>query len=361
MIQRPILKIMIFILLTSCSAKKQLDNMHDATLVMKESTQQLNEKTDDIKSDSDSLLQLTEELYDSLRQGDAVKIRQAAWNDSLKAQRIEEKLAQSALYFMSFEFQLWNNYGQDLLKDKRLSLQQQAAMEFFVKIESIAPQNYNANPLASPLQYDIGGFGEIFSDSNKNATFNSMAAAMHKINRKQFENLKKMNLQETPISFLTIIEQALEIKILIDSGKMKVEEAPKFALEVLAHQEVVIALLETRVQFLTTMFLMTATGLQQKSVFTQAREIYLNHLLNKRWLLDLTKWDRAQKYYYQTEVLDQALHTKKILQKMGISIQFNKYLLSLIRRMNVKTTTNIDQLRNDDEYLILQSLIEIVN
>lgn len=344
----------------SCSEKKQLTEMHDATVSMDNRTEVLNQKTNLLKEDSHRLMELSAELYDALRQGDAVKIRHSSWEAAIKADRLEEKLVQSALYFMSFEFQLWNSLGQDESLEKRERLLQQATMEFLLKVEGLSPRGDEINPLATPLRFDIGNFGEVFGDMNRTATFNAMSAVLHRMNRKQTENLVRLNMEQYSVNMLDLIEKSLLMKQQIEKENLMNSVVPDYVKEVLAHENTAIQLLQTRVSFLATMWMMKASELQNKGMLQQIRGVYFDNLLKKEWSFDISKMNAVQLHYYRTEVLEQALRTKLFLNKLGIEAVKNKQIQSMYARMKIINVSKTESIPlKQEQQLFLRSMKQL--
>ena len=280
------------VLLAGCSEVKKLDEMR--------------ETTGDMKS-------VTDELYDTLRQGNSLQLRREAYESILKAPTLFKKISEANKYMMSFEFQIWNKLGQDKEGEKRDLLGQQAAMEFFMEMEELAPQG-DVNPLAEPNAADIN------SAENRSASFNSMALAMHQVNRKQTRAMEQ-NAGEKPMSLYSMMEEALLTpRDLAQKG---------YAREVLAHEALAIKMLQARYNIFPLVFIDSVSHIGTKSLSAKAFQVYVS------WTLDMDSMNATQVEYLQTEVLVHAVEAKNLLIKLGVKPELNSKIESLLKNMKI--------------------------
>lgn len=278
-------------LLSGCSELKKLDEMRETTGSMKS---------------------VTDELYDTLRQGNSLQLRREAYESVLKAPTLFKKISEANKYMMSYEFQIWNMLGQDKEGEKRDLLGQQAAMEFFMEMEELAPQE--VNPLAEPDADDIN------SAENRSASFNSMALAMHQVNRKQVRATEQ-NPEEKLMSLYSMMEEALLTPR---------DEAQKgYAREVMAHEALAIKLLQARYNIFPLVFVDSVSHIGTKSLVDKAIQVYGS------WTLDMDSMNATQVEYLQTEVLNHAVAAKKLLLKIGVQPEMNSTVAKLLKNMKI--------------------------
>ncbi|MFM6929143.1 MAG: hypothetical protein ACKOX6_11805 [Bdellovibrio sp.] len=306
---------LVLISLTACSEMDKVDEMHDATVKMSNTTDEMKKNTSDLDAKTEQLKEVTDELYDSLRQGDALQARRAAYDSILKAPTLFKKTAEATKYFMSFEFQLWNHMGQDQDEDKRDILGQQAALEFFMEIEELADRDGSVHPLVAPDVRNIN------SRDNLRASFNAMAISMDKINRKQTRELN-LNKNHKPMSMYSMMEEAL----------LAPRDVPQkgYVREILAHEEKAIQLLQGRYNMFQMMFVDTVTKIGDKNIVAQGKMVFLG------WDFNLDSLSATQLEYLQTEALAHALEAKKFLIKLGKAPKLNPLLKRLMKNMRVK-------------------------
>ncbi len=264
-----------------------------------------------------------DETYDGLRQGDSSNLRRIAFEGMLKAKSHEKKLLEAAQYVAGFEFYFWRDLGIDSNKNRREDLVAQATEQFFKDVYEI----YNYNPrvfaMADP------GLGESF---NKEASFNSMAAALHRDNPKQKENIKLMaakGIQVEELNFLKIIQQGLIAKKSVDDGKLKRDQVPAHLREVMNNPEISIKLLQARWNFLAVAALDKSFHFKQSGSFKYVRSAW--NLAN-RWELDFSKLGASQ-VADQRFYLEQAKETRELLESIGIKTKPDPLLSAFIKRM----------------------------
>ncbi len=320
----------VLVLLVGCGELKKVDEMHDSTVKMGETTGQMNKTTSEmndtttqmrnkmtsLEQKTQELKQTTDELYDTLRQGNALQLRREAYDAILKAPTLFKKISEANKYMMSFEFQIWNNIGQDLEPEKRDLLGQQAAMEFFLEIEELAPRDNSINPTAKPDPANIT------SQGNRTAAFNAMALAMHQVNRKEVR-AQQMNKDIKPMNLYSLMEEALLAPR---------DQAQKSAArEIMAHEDKAYQILQTRMNVFPLVFIDSVSKLGDKNVLVQAKMAMLG------WELDLDSLNATQLEYLQTEVLEQAVKSKKLLIKLGKKPVMDGMVLRLLTKMTVKS------------------------
>lgn len=282
-------------LFAGCSEVKKLDEMRETTGEMKS---------------------VTDELYDTLRQGNSLQLRREAYESILKAPTLFKKISEANKYMMSYEFQIWNKLGQDKEDDKRDLLGQQAAMEFFMEMEELAPAE--VNPLAEPDAEDIN------SVSNRSASFNAMALSMHQVNRKQVRATSQ-HTEEKQMSLYSMMEESL-----LTSRDVAQKS---YAREVLAHEALAIKLLQARYNIFPLVFVDSVSHIGTKGLFAKAFQVYGS------WTLDLDSMNATQVEYMQTEVLSHAVAAKELLIKLGVKPEMNSTVAKLLKNMKTSTST----------------------
>lgn len=282
-------------LFAGCSEVKKLDEMR--------------ETTGDMKS-------VTDELYDTLRQGNSLQLRREAYESILKAPTLFKKISEANKYMMSYEFQIWNKLGQDKEDDKRDLLGQQAAMEFFMEMEELAPAEVNS--LAEPDAEDINSVG------NRSASFNAMALSMHQVNRKQVRATSQ-HTEEKQMSLYSMMEESL-----LTSRDVAQKS---YAREVLAHEALAIKLLQARYNIFPLVFVDSVSHIGSKGLLAKAFQVYGS------WTLDLDSMNATQVEYMQTEVLSHAVAAKELLIKLGVKPEMNSTVAKLLKNMKTSTST----------------------
>ena len=229
--------------LLGCGVTKKLDGMYD-------STQHLAKSTDDLSNKQ-------AELYDALRQGNALQARHDILGSLLASQDSGRKISEAAKYFSAFEFQLWSNLGLDT-PQRRVDLETVAAREFMRDVqEFIKPGQTEPSPLAQgdPTK-------KIEAEANRQASLNALSVALHLTNPKQDE-LVGAHPEFKPVTMYLMIQESLRAKPLIDSGAKKLDEFPGYVREVLTFENVARLLVQTRFNFFGAMLLASTSTIRE--------------------------------------------------------------------------------------------------
>lgn len=353
--------------MTACQQQKQLDEMHDSTVEMNKTTKELRDTTVEMKQKTEKLQentgemktvttgmsdkitemgqttkemagttkemqattqelnQVTGELYDASRQGAALEIRRKSLEMLYSAESNGKKIAEAGKYFMSFEFQLWTGFGQDETAEKRDQLLTDAASEFFKDLKEFTVEKAPwFNPFAKP-----NGKGNIHDRVNKEASFNAIAAAMHRVNRKQ-EEMHAKNPNVKVLSMYDVILESLRLEKDLNEGRMNSASLKGYQREVLNNKDVAINLLQARHNFIGTIFLNEV--LPQEGVGASVRN-GLNYYLHfgKKWTLDLTQSKyNLPKLQQLAQYLMGLLNTRQALRDLGVEPQVDSTLAAFI-------------------------------
>lgn len=348
------------VVFVACSEGKKLNDMHDATLEMNDTTKQLAKTSDDMKATTqsvntvstqmnqkmdkmttttDKLAQVTErvgqvtetvgaatvevkhateELTDMNRQGGSLGLRRSALKELRAATSAGMKVAQAAQYYEAFEFQLWNNQGQDAAPGKRDSLMKDAVTEFFEVID----------------EFDTGGETAtsdsfFYPDTNKkDAGFNALAAALHIVNRKQSEMNQKYP-QFPVVSMLTLLQDAMLKEKDLAAGKIAASDLSATETEILAHRKTVVRLLQARHNFIGMIVLAKVSPVLDGNV-SAMRAYYFG------WNMDLDKHTEIELGRY-TRYLRGLLATQKFLVSVGIKPVVDSWMGGLMSNPTPKT------------------------
>ncbi len=336
----------------ACSEMKKVDEMKDNTADMRQTTKDLSEKTGEMKNGLDKmgkttgemndqmkdLLTLTREqlieritqmsngmgsLFDVMRQGDTSGLRRVGISELLKQTTLQGRLAEAGLYLQGFEFQVLGNVGRDSEPRFREVLYHQAMLEFFLKIEELAPKFGEIDPAAKPnLEDDV---------ENRTSAFNAIAFALHKTNRQQLPD----PAYGRPMSVYDLIITALEMKPYIDSGQIVLPPGPSYIKEVLGNPRRVEQLLQTRYNMFVYGLLGATTNLSESGTMGQLWRLV--------WKLNI---DLAEKTVgpavlqrINEEIAGPAARTTSDMLNAGIVPQFDGKTSFVLSRMSVRFNT----------------------
>ncbi len=318
----------------ACSEIKKVDEMKDNTSQMNETTKTLLDKTGEMKDKLGDMSKTTEdlntkmedllgvakedladrmrnveinmaELFDSMRQGDGSALRRNAFETLQRARSLQARVAEAGLYMMSFEFQVMGQVGLDSDPAQRERLYQQGVLEFFLKLDDIAPSGGKIWPQAQPDVDDLQ------SDENRASAFNAMAFALHKTNRKQHPD----PLYGRPMSMYDLIINALLLKPEIDNGRIILPAGPHYIKEVLARPARVKQLLQTRYNMFAYGLLGLSTNLTERSTLSQAMALLGGLDVN----LSEKRLGVAGLSYIKEEILEPAVRTTADMYSIGLT------------------------------------------
>jgi uncharacterized protein YoxC len=301
--------------------------MKNETSEVNTSVKEFNGKLDKLQGVIDSMETRVgtgiEEVYDGLRQGDSSNLRRVAFKGMIDARAHEKKLLEAAQYLAGYEFYFWRAFGMDRDIKRRDDLLFGATQQFFKDIYEI--YNYKASvfPLADP---DLG------DSFNREASFNAIAAALHKDNPKQKENIKIMadkGVKVEQLTFLKLIKQGLAMKPDIQNGKIKLDDVPLHFREVLINEEVAIKLLQARWNFLSVAALDKSFHFKKAGAFKYVRSAWN---LATTWKLDFSQLNSTQ-IADQNFYLKEAKSAREFLNSIGVQTKPDFLLVAFIKRM----------------------------
>lgn len=319
--------------------KGNITKMADKMDHLSDTTDQLKEKITEVKDVAHekmtALKEGIDQTFDGLRQGDSSTARRAAFESLIKARSHEKKLSEASLYFAAFEYQIYNGMGLDAENGRREKLVLGGIQQFFKDIYEVYNYESEVNPLADPT------LGE---SANLEASFNALAAALHKDNPKQKEALVALqakgsqNVEE--LHFFKIIKSALAQKKDLQEGRLTLADMSDIHREVLNNEQVAIKLLQARWSFLLVSALDKNVQFKKGGGFY--KYIVSGWKLVTKWDLDFAKMNKSQ-IEEQHLYIKKAFETREFLQQLDIPT--TNYFLTkyFIERMNPINMDKLDE------------------
>lgn len=342
--KKTLIPVLALVFVAACAEKKQLTEMHDNTAEMKDTTVKMEKNMTDVQGKTVQLKDMTDELYDALRQGNAVQLRRDAWKAILEAPTMFRKISEAGKYFMSYEMQLWNMNGQDLTPGKRDILAQQAAREFFLEVEELAPRE-GIDVTAEPNGRDIN------SVANRVASFNAMTVAIQEINRKQNTTLEK-DAKLDKISMLSIMEEALLAKKSLSEGTANLGTKEPYIREILVHEKKAIQILQTQYNLFPLVFIDQVSGINDKTWVGKAAMLL-------GWTFDMDKLNAQQVVYLREEMLAKAIHARDVLKQIGVKAELDWKVARLLSKMKIEGQAKVSAKTADDRAKLLDLIRQI--
>ena len=326
--------------LAGCSEMKKVDEMKDNTSEMNQTTKSLRDKTGEMKDGLDKMSKSTDEmneqtkklgtltedvasstasLFDAMRQGDTSNLRRQGFDQMMKESTLQGRVAEAGLYTQGFEFQVLGSVGKDKDPEFRELLYHQAMLEFFLKIDELAPKLGEIWPDAKPSTDD---------EENRASAFNAIAFALHKVNRKQLPD----STYGKPMSIYDLIMVALAMKPDIDGGRIILPRGPSFVKEILSHPDRVEQLLQTRYNMFAYGMLGATTNLSEYSTIGQLMKLIF------KVDIDLSEATRgvALLQRLDEEIISPAAITTTDMVNLGMKPEFTTMTSIALSRVNLK-------------------------
>lgn len=311
------------VLATSCKQIDNMENMNNKTNELASTSNQLSETSKSILTTSNQLGSNTEELYHQARTKEAEETRQRA-RDALRLDSsFEEKVTRAAIYFKSFEFQLWTN-GKASTKDNaefREELMLESVEEFFRTVQS--------------FYAEIGDSNEISPASEDTATraLFALSVTMHELNHAQKERVKEDGVKE--ICMLSMIEEALKKESALIKGEITLGDLAPHEVAILENAESAKNLLRMRYDILSSMVLAKVSNLGDPTSGTIASTYNQVRYYLASWDSKFAGLNPAQKAQVET-FLGEALRMKGILGELEINNQLESKISKIYKNMKIK-------------------------
>lgn len=336
--------------LVACDQVKKMDEMKDNTAEMNRTTKTLLDKTGEMKDGLDKMSKTSDEmnvstkdlrsltreelverleamngttgaLFEAMRQGDTSALRRASMNELLKEPSLQGRVAEAGLYLMSFEYQVLGSIKPDLDPHHREVLYQQALLEFFLKLDKLAPRGGDVRPDAKPTD-------DPSDEENRASAYNALAFSLHKTNRQQIAD----PTYGRPMSMYDLIMTALRLKPEIDAGRITLPAGPHFIKEVLARPAQVEQLLQTRYNMFAYGFLGLTTNMVELGSLHQAVKLLF------KLDIDLSEQTRgpAALQYIGEEILEPGAQTAEDMLGVGIVPKFTRLTSIVVSRLNIQ-------------------------
>lgn len=308
--------------LTSCKQLDNMENMNNKTNELastsnkiSKTSNQLADQTAQVLGVSEELRRNTGDLYHQARSKEAEETRQRAREALDSDTSFEEKVTRSAIYFKSFEVQLWTNKHASQRDDDQFrdELKLEAVEEFFRTVQSFYE--------AIGSDHDISASS---TDISARALF-ALSVTMHETHYEQKRLLDEAKGKVKEVTMLNMIEETLKKSEMLKSGALTLGDLEAYEIAILENEPSARNLLRMRFDILSAMTLAKVSKINDPNhgtvsgFFTQAR-LYL-----RNWDSDFPKLNLAQQHQVET-FLGEAIRMKGVLK----SLQINSALESKI-------------------------------
>jgi hypothetical protein len=310
-------------------------SMATTTQSMAQTTDQMNQQMEQLKALTNGMELTTNALYEALRQGNSVTIREQALDTMNQSKTQEKKILYAGIYMMAFEFQVWSNTGDDD-EARRESLFQ----DLFIQLDKDL-RNYMSSdkPSLDPT-----------STNNNMMNLYAMAATLHMINPLQqqlVDNDPKIQLY----SALTLIEDALQDNADLNNGKVQWTDLKPYQQEALSNLSDLQYILQLRANFIPALVISKFTSLEYANFLSKLGTLTFG------FSADLTDIPLGSLYYY-VSYMQEANANREFLQSVGSSADYNCRLTLLYKGMKLPELSEVTVARKDATTQMFDQLSE---
>lgn len=328
-------------LLSSCSKIKELDgrtqNMDDNTQKMSKTTENMAETTGGMKA-------TTTTMYNQVRAKEAEETRHRSF-DAVENEnnQMGTKISNAAVYFMSFEFQLWTGTSSYDDQKFREDLFLDATNEFTRRM----------NDLYAHVNTKKMGPTNEGKSYNAEESFYALSAALH-MNHRYQEQLHAKHPEIEIVSFYDIMKVALTKDFNHDSNILAHEEILLTGI----NKEVAVELLKARVDILSALSVKHLTDKREMTLSQKIAALLFKVTGGSKGTIALPETyanaNNSTKNTVET-YLDGALKTKVFLKTIGIEKKVEKTIYSVLQNIKLVDKTKIE---SDAKALKIKSLID---
>lgn len=292
----------------ACSVKKNMDSMHDKTIQMAETTEELQQSTAETK-DVLAWVSIVQ------KQGGGYEIRSKAFERLQAADTINLKLKEAKSYYYAFDFQIANYTeitGVNLF-DLRDELTGLAVAELGKALPEVMPAG-------TKWKLDATKSG------NKNESLMALSATLHEINVLQGPQSQPVGLR--PISMLDLIAEGLLKKKSVNSGRLTQDMLTEADKSVLREEQMFTHLLQLRMRTLPVIALGRVSNIQ-------------DGLLKKFGMLFFTWKPRfeelnSEQINYAAAIIEEALKTRELLVRMDVESKIDSKVERILKKMKTE-------------------------
>lgn len=317
---------------TTASMAQTTNQMAATTASMAATTASMSQTTQNMELLTEDLRELSAWMFNILKQGDTSRLRDEAIKDMLASESFTRKSLMATKYFYAFEYQIWNSPRFKTNVD---------TLQIREKLKAAAVIEY-AKTLAEFLPTDRKETGVSNDEQMKNLY--ALVATMHKINDYQQDLIQGTQARHpvTVISMFSILDEGLSVLPKLENGEITRDQLTPSQIEVLREEDTFIYALKLRAQFLPAFALSRISGITDASLFEKAKMLYF------KWTPDLLKDNKMnlEEINYATEILRKTAETQALLKKRGIEVKLDKKVLKIFKNMN-RGLINQDKLEGE--------------
>jgi|GEM_PF-4315651 len=289
----------------ACSVKENMDSMHEKTIQMADTTEELQQSTAETK-DVLAWVSIVQ------KQGGGYEIRSKAFERLQAAETLNLKLKEAKSYYYAFDFQIANYTeisGVDLI-ELRNELTGLAVAELGKALPEVMP---------SGTRWKL----DATKSGNKNESLMALSATLHELNVLQGPQAEAAGLR--PISMFDLLAEGLLKKNSVNSGRLSADMLTEADKSVLREEQIFTHLLQLRMRTLPVIALGRVSNIQ-------------DGLLQKFGMLFFTWKPRfddlnAEQINYAATIIEEALKTRELLTRLDVDSKIDSKVERILKKM----------------------------
>ncbi len=301
----------------ACSVKKNMDEMHDRTV-------QMAETTSDMQRTTETMADTTNDMVMLLAQGDGSRLRDEALRDMVAANNLSSKILYATKYVYAFEFQLWRPDGQDAAA-RREEYKAEAAIELARTLLLYAGTGSRRNLSAT-------------RNNEEAQNLYALVSVLHRINPMQLELVN--GTSHRPISMLDILHESLMKASRLNSGTISRDDLAHVDREVLREEQLFTYALQLRSRVLAVIALGRVSRAQDGFLHRAGMRFL-------RWVPTFnTQPDAAtgsardalnlEQVNYASDILEERQRNVRVLERLGAAIPLERSVRAAWRNMDTR-------------------------
>jgi hypothetical protein len=289
----------------ACSVKKSMEQMHDKTIQMADTTQELQTSATETKD----VLVCVSAIQ---KQGGGYELRSKAFERMQEADTLNLKLKEAKAYFYAFDFQIASYSDASCMNmlDIRKELAGLAVSELGKTLPEVMPSG-------NSWRLDATKSG------SKNESLMALSATLHEINVYQGPQAEPFGLR--PISMFELIAEGLLKKSSVNNGRLSDDMLTPADKEVLREEQIFTHLLQLRMRTLPVIALGRVSNIQ-------------DGLLEKFGMLFFTWKPRfeelnGEQINYAAAIIERALETRTLLTRLDVESKIDSKVERILKKM----------------------------
>lgn len=298
---------------SGCSVKKQLDEMHDATVKLAE---------DSPKKDG------TNVMANYLLKGDTARMRMEKLEEMNRKHSMRGKMSAAAAYYYSFEYQSWNE-AIGATPTLKAAMLHRMVEEYFNDLSEYRNRNDGTDAT---------------SKDNIREGLYALAAAMHRIDSDRERTPAEFFATDPDSVYSLVVNTLVQYRAAYNDKKISRDSLKLWQLKILQNETLAIQLLKIRANFLFASPLAIVAGMDSDRGFWRTIGMQgIADFFSGAWKKIIGGSDpqynlsRAE-LEYESLKLEKALETRKALAQMGETLEVDQDVYDIYENLREEET-----------------------